>query len=145
MPYRHRRHCPICFKPNLLSLSHHLSQVHKLTSEERQPWLKAAVFSATPGHGVLTHSQCPEELPRNTCPVVPLPSSRPLCLEPQPYPEFKFQHPCSMMVVGPSQCGKTHFVQQLLTHKCIDFPEKKPGMVCWFYNQWQPTTPDKTC
>ena len=45
----------------------------------------------------------------------------------------------SMMVVGPSQCGKTHFVQQLLTTNCIDFPEKKPRMVYWFYNQWQPS------
>ena len=143
MPYRHRRHCPICFKPNLLSLSHHLSQVHQLTSDERQPWLKAAVFSATPCHGApyMTHSQCPEELPQNTCPVVAMPSNRLLppvhCLEPQPYPEFAFQHPCSMMVVGPSQCGKTHFVHQLLTHKCIDYPDKRPVMVYWFYNQWQ--------
>ena len=45
----------------------------------------------------------------------------------------------SMMVVGPSQCGKTHFVQQLLTKNCIDFPEKKPFRVYWFYNQWQPS------
>ena len=45
----------------------------------------------------------------------------------------------STMVVGPSQCGKTHFVQQLLTQNCIDFPEKKPRMVFWFYNQWQPS------
>ena len=59
------------------------------------------------------------------------------CLEPQPYPEFKFQHMFSMMVVGPSQCGKTCFVQQLLTKNCIDFPEKKPLRVYWFYNQWQ--------
>ena len=43
-----------------------------------------------------------------------------------------------MLVVGPSQCGKTYFVQQLLTKKCIDFPEKKPLQIYWFYNQWQP-------
>ena len=46
------------------------------------------------------------------------------------------------MVVGPSQCGKTCFVQQLLTKNCIDFPEKKPMMVYWFYNQWQPRYED---
>ena len=87
-------------------------------------------------------TQSPEELPQNTCPVVAMPSNRPLPpvhgLEPQPYPEFTFQHPCSMMVVGPSQCGKTHFVHQLLTHKRIAYPDKRPVMVCWLYNQWQP-------
>ena len=141
MPYTQRRHCPICGKPDLLKLSNHLSQAHQLTSEDRQPWLKAAVFSATPCHGApyMTHSQSPEELQRTACPMVTMPSHRPLCLEPQPYPEFTFQHMFSMMVVGPSQCGKTHFVQQLLTQNCIDFPEKKPRMVYWFYSQWQPS------
>ena len=60
------------------------------------------------------------------------------CLETQAYPEFKFQHMFSMMVVGPSQSGKTYFVQQLLTKNCINYPEKKPIRVYWFYNQWQP-------
>lgn len=59
------------------------------------------------------------------------------CLETQSYPEFKFQDMFSMLVVGPSQCGKTYFVQQLLTKKCIEFPEKKPVQIYWFYNQWQ--------
>ena len=45
MPYSKRRNCPICYKQDLLSLSHHLSQVHQLSSDERKPWLKAAVFS----------------------------------------------------------------------------------------------------
>jgi len=44
MPYKHRRKCPICCKPDLLYLSDHLSQVHGLTSEERKQWLKSAVF-----------------------------------------------------------------------------------------------------
>ena len=60
------------------------------------------------------------------------------CLETQAYPEFMFQHMFSMLVVGPSQCRKTYFVQQLLTKVCIDYPEKKPLQIYWFYNQWQP-------
>ena len=59
-------------------------------------------------------------------------------LETQPHPEFAFQHPYSMIVVGPSQCGKTHFVHQLLTHKCTVYPDKKSVLVVWCYNQWQP-------
>ena len=52
MPYSKRRNCPICFKPDLLSLSHHLSQVHQLSSDERQPWLKSAIFSPTRTNGI---------------------------------------------------------------------------------------------
>ena len=44
----------------------------------------------------------------------------------------------SMLVVGPSQCGKTHFVEQLLTKNCVKYPSKKPKRIYWFYNQWQP-------
>ena len=60
------------------------------------------------------------------------------CLETQPYPEFKFHHTFSMLVVGPTQCGKTYFVQQLLTKNCIEYPDEKSTQIYWFYNQWQP-------
>ena len=87
-----------------------------------------------------------EPPPPSQCRVVGPPSKCLLktvnCLETRDYPEFKFQHMFSMMVVGPSQSGKTHFVQQLLTHKCINYPEKKPLRVYWFYNQWQPSYDD---
>ena len=43
-----------------------------------------------------------------------------------------------MLVVGPSQCGKTYFVEQLLTKNCVKYPSKKPKRIYWFYNQWQP-------
>ena len=36
--------CIICGKQNLLKLSEHLRQVHQLSCEDRQPWLRAAVF-----------------------------------------------------------------------------------------------------
>ena len=82
--------------------------------------------------------QYPLSLPPSSDVVVPRPLPPVDSLDTQPHPDFVFQHPYSMMVVGPSQCGKTHFVHQLLTHKCIAFPNKKPWRVCWFYNQWQP-------
>ena len=143
MPYKFRRNCPIphCGKRNLLYLSDHLRQVHGLSSEERQPWLKQA-----------SHLPVPCNLPPSSCPVIAIPDNNspvsclidnnnnsPIhCLETQPHPEFAFQHPYSMIVVVPSQCGKTHFVHQLLTHKCTVYPDKKPVRVCWYYNQWQP-------
>lgn len=59
------------------------------------------------------------------------------CLETTSYPDFKFNHMFSMLVVGPSQCGKTYFVEQLLTMNCVKYPNKKPRRIFWFYNQWQ--------
>ena len=32
------------------------------------------------------------------------------------YPNFKFQHPMSILVVGPTNSGKTYFVDQLLSN-----------------------------
>ena len=45
MPYKFKRDCPVCGKPELLSLNDHLRQVHRLKSHERKQWLKTAVFS----------------------------------------------------------------------------------------------------
>ena len=156
MPYKFRRMCPLCGKQDLLYLADHLRQVHKLTVDERQPLLKAALFSHQVAPTIIPQVQTPmlysshflqQGKPQYPPPKEPSQSMRrkqadkvePVnCLETQPYPEFKFQHMFSMLVVGPSQCGKTYFVQQLLTKKCIDFPEKKPLQVYWFFNQWQP-------
>ena len=146
MPYYHRRICPICGKQNLLKLSNHLSQNHGLSSEERRPFLQRAAFSLPTVP--LVHSvqdaypiALPVELPELSMSQLLLPTPRPSLtpwMDTQPYPEFQFQHPFSMMVVGPSQSGKTCFVQQLLTSHRIAYPEKKPIKVYWFYNQWQP-------
>jgi len=59
------------------------------------------------------------------------------CMETKAYPDFKFNHMFSMLVVGPSQCGKTYFVEQVLTKNCVHYPNKKPRHIYWFYNQWQ--------
>ena len=44
MSYKFKRDCPLCGKPELLSLNDHLRQVHRFKSDERKQWLKAAVF-----------------------------------------------------------------------------------------------------
>ena len=48
------------------------------------------------------------------------------------YTGFKFKHPFSMLVVGPTSCGKTHFVRQVL-----EAPELRSFEVQWNYNQPQ--------
>ena len=144
MPYTQRRVCPICGKPNLLKLSEHLRQVHDLSTQARQPWLKQASHFPTPVDLSMELMNCPpSSYPViSNSPVPCLTDNRPSlhiqCLDTQPHPDFVFQHPYSMIVVGPSQCGKTHFVHQLLTHKCTVYLSKKPVLVVWCYNQWQP-------
>ena len=174
MPYKFRRVCPLCYRQDLLYLADHLRQVHKLSCEERQPLLKAAIFShqvtptVFPGvqpqglysphifqHGMPQYtmnapfpppsienlttvpaSNLSQSMKPKQCKVTKLPTSQ--CLETQTYPEFKFHHMFSMLVVGPTQCGKTYFVQRVLTKNCIECPSEKPTQIYWFYNQWQP-------
>lgn len=52
---------------------------------------------------------------------------------------FKFKTPCSIMVVGPSSCGKTVFVERLLKERCCLFdPPFNPVVYC--YGADRPTT-----
>ena len=55
----------------------------------------------------------------------------------KPYPEFNFRHKFSILVVGPTQSGKTYFVQQILKHNRIVYEEQKSIRIFWCYNQWQ--------
>ena len=52
-------------------------------------------------------------------------------------PEFNFRHKFSLLVVGPTQSGKTYFVQQILKHNRIVYEEQKSIRIFWYYNQWQ--------
>ena len=152
MSFKQGRTCPVCLKENLFYLRDHLRQVHNLSSAERQPLLKSATYSPskplpfTPPYPFWGMPQYPMSMnpslpisqsikPKQSKPVKVQTSQ---CLETKPYPEFKFHHTCSMLVVGPTQCGKTYFVQQLLTKNCIVYPSEKPTQIYWFYNQWQP-------
>lgn len=49
---------------------------------------------------------------------------------------FKFQHPFTCLIAGPTQSGKTHFLQKLLTN--IDYlANPKPDRVYWHYGEFQ--------
>ena len=115
MPYTYRRSCPLCGKQDLLKLSEHLRQVHNLSNEDRQPFLKNAMFSTGLNNMTQNH-----------------------CLETKPYPSFRFQHPATMMIVGPTQSGKSIFVEKLLQSALIKYPNRKAIRIHVFYTQWQP-------
>ena len=55
----------------------------------------------------------------------------------KPYLDFNFRHKFSLLVVDPTQSGKTYFVQQILKHHRIVYEEQKSIRIFWYYNQWQ--------
>ena len=52
-------------------------------------------------------------------------------------PEFNFRNKFSLLVVGPTQSGKTYFVQQILENNRIVYEEQKSIRIFWYYNQRQ--------
>ena len=44
MPYKYRRICAICGKPNLLNISQHYGEVHQLSSRKRKRYLKITPY-----------------------------------------------------------------------------------------------------
>ena len=51
-------------------------------------------------------------------------------------PSYQFRSPCTVSVSGPTSCGKTHFVKNLILNKNSIF-EKPPSRVVYFYSIWQ--------
>ena len=135
MPYKHKRDCPVCDKPALRYMSDHLRQVHHLYGDERKKWLGRARFS-------ILHKHCFGSLPgrpahtveemrcvcKKSCSVRQLTKATwkvtasmvtKSCLK------FNFRHKFSLLVVDPTQSGKTYFVQQILKHNRIAYEELK--------------------
>ena len=50
--------------------------------------------------------------------------------------DLRLKNPFTMLVCGPSSCGKTTFVQNLLVNKDTLY-NKKAGKVFWCYKVWQ--------
>ena len=48
------------------------------------------------------------------------------------------KHPFTCMVAGPTSCGKTHWVSNLLRFKDIMITPKIEKVI-WCYSKWQPT------
>ena len=153
---RFKRICPVCGKENLKYLSKHLQQVHSLSSVERKPFLKIAKYQ---GITVYRDNVSIPKVPyspkiklaarakgvaknRSSKLIVKQPVKRKLLQaikswKSHRYPEFQLKHPFSIMVVGPTSCGKTHFVMELLeSSKMKDFN------IEWNYNQYQQTYTD---
>ena len=147
MPYKHKRDCPVCDKPGLRYMNNDLRQVHHLYGDERKKWLGRARFSISHKHCSGSQPACPthtvEEMRRvrkKTCFVrIPTKAGRKVTasMVTKPCPEFNFRHKFSLLVVRPTQSGKTYFVQQILKHNRIVYEEQKSIRIFWYYSQWQ--------
>ena len=133
MQRRFSRTCPVFGRPDLKNISTHLLQVHGLSSEERKPYLKQAQVSSwqprVERSPHMTMSSPPAKRPRT--------AARTTSLATKSCPEFNFRHKFSLLVVGPTQGGKTYFLQQILENNRIVYEEQKSIRIFWYYNQWQ--------
>ena len=128
-------------------MSNHLRQVHHLYGDERKKWLGRARFSISHKHCSGSLPGCPthtvEEMRcvrKKICSVwQPTKAARKVTasMVTKPCPEFNFRHKFSLLVVGPTQSGKTYFVQQILENNRIVYEEQKSIRIFWYYNQWQ--------
>jgi hypothetical protein len=47
---------------------------------------------------------------------------------------FHFKHPTTVLIAGPTQCGKTHFLINALRRQLIQPP---PQNIVWVFSEWQ--------
>ncbi|VDI35595.1 Hypothetical predicted protein [Mytilus galloprovincialis] len=67
----------------------------------------------------------------------PPPPPVPAVVEQPPSGPFLFRHPFTMIVSGPTSCGKTHFVAKVL-REAEAMCEPAPQRIVWLYKRWQP-------
>ena len=138
MQRRFHRTCPVCGRPDLKNISTHLLQVHGLSFEERKPYLKQAQVSSWQPHversphmtmsymNVEKPGQKREKQSEHSPPAKrPRTAARTTSLATKSCPEFNFRHKFSLLIVGPTQSGKTYFVQQILESNRIVYEEQR--------------------
>ncbi|CAH3045081.1 unnamed protein product, partial [Porites lobata] len=120
--------CPLCGKPGVSNLSSHLEIVHDLTGLRRTRLLKEAKVSWESKREYISTSvdlpRCSSSSTRKIC--EPRKRRRPVNETPKTSSTAK---KFSLLVVGPSQSGKTVFVEQILTRDRIVYETNKPRRI----------------
>ena len=150
MPYKYKRVCPICHRPNVINMSSHLDMVHWLSATERSPYLKRAVLCPSETitrpivandkkHGIYPkHSRNPKQSRNSLTQSKPHGRNTNQSISSEAYADFRFSHKFSLMVVGPSMCGKSYFVRQMLEGDHMEYDDlRKQRRIHWFYGQYQ--------
>ena len=145
MPFKYQRICPICVKQEINNISSHLFYVHNLDSADRKSWLKLTKHQTM--NTVYKHlssqirkqTKHPYSVKR---PRITMKNMKKQKTATKPrivneflyskmlYPNFKFQHPMSILVVGPTNSGKTYFVDQLLFNLIEKLSFKNSTLKC---------------
>ena len=118
MPYKYKRVCPICQRPNVIHMSSHLAMVHQLSTTERSPYLKRAVLCPSEPITRPTlskhkkHRIYPKQPRNSSTQFKPHGRSSNQSISSEAYEDFRFGHKFSLMVVGPSMSGKSFFVKK---------------------------------
>ena len=124
MLFKFQRICSICGKEELTNISRHLSLVHGVNSSARKPWLKLAKYQTM--NTVYKHlssktrEQTKYSYPvKRPCMTVKNMKKQKIPTKPSianeflytkmMYPNFKLQHPMSILIFGPANSGKTYF------------------------------------
>ena len=140
MPYKYKRVCPICQRPNVIHMSSNLVMVHRLSATERSPYLKQAVLCPSEPITRPTlakhkkHRIYPKQSRNSSTQFKPHGRNTNQSI----YKDFRFGHKFSLMVVGPSMSGKSVFVKQMLERDHIEYDDpRKQRRIHWFYGQYQ--------
>ena len=144
MPYKYKRVCPICQRPNVIHMSSHLAMVHRLSTTERSLYLKRAVLCPSEPITRPTlskhkkHRIYPKQSRNSSTQFKPHGRSSNQSISSEAYEDFRFGHKFSLMVVGPSMSGKSFFVKQMLERDHIEYDDpRKQRRIHWFYGQYQ--------
>ena len=131
MMVRTRKHCPVpgCQTKDLLRLPTHLSQVHKLNSENRKSWLKKKNTNKM--------EEVQPTLPKSAItwsPEAVIDPSKPWW-ETQSLVPFE---PCSSICIsGPTGAGKTQWVYRFLKHVSGMYVKNPPKKMLYCYGVYQ--------
>ena len=144
MPYKYKRVCPICQRPNVIHMSSHLAIVHRLSATERSPYLTQAVLCPSEPITRPTlakhkkHRIYPKQSQNSSTQFKPHGRNTNQSISSEAYKDFRFGHKFSLMVVGSSMSGKSFFVKQMLEQDHIEYDDpRKQRRLHWFYGQYQ--------
>ena len=144
MPYKYKRVCPLCQRPNVIHMSSHLAMVHRLSATECSPYLKRAVLC--PSEPITRpalakhkkHRIYPKQSQNSSTNCKPHGRNTNQSISSEAYADFRFGHKFSLMIVGPSMSWKSYFITQMLERDHIEYDDLgKQRHIHWFYGHYQ--------
>ena len=140
------RQCPECHQhfSKKDAMWRHFGSKHSLKSEETGPMLQRVGVPPPPPQGAPPPPPpppppqgAPPPPPPQGAHTQPPPPPQRVSSPPQRRNELTFQHLFTMIVSGPTSCGKTFFVKTLLQNNATKLAQPVQRIV-WLYKRWRP-------